>query len=98
MIMRVAFNVLSGKGADDSRSDDEELVEDTIDGVETGQALDMPPLEKEVEIEDLTWNRRSSPIRKTRKGKTGARTSAISIAGHSEPKELLGRIGCDKPT
>ena len=42
---------------------------------------------------------RSSAVRsRNQKRSTAARASAISIPGRGDHKELLGRIGCDKPT
>lgn len=99
LILRIAFNVLTGKGADDSRSDEEEGIDNAgLDEVETGQTLDLPPVEKEVDIDEIAWAKRSSPMKVSGKRKAGARTSGISLAGHGNKKELLGRIGCDKPT
>lgn len=123
MIVNVAYNVLVGKGADDSRSDDEndENEEDLIDEVEEldsaavhfaakqglAQAHMHPMMqfqEEEVGVEGLSTVRtasvrRTSPVTrsKTRRSVAG-RASGISIAGHSDHKELLGRIGCDKPS
>ncbi|PNS17994.1 hypothetical protein CAC42_3953 [Sphaceloma murrayae] len=99
MICRVAWGVLSGKPADDSRSEDEgedeeeeEEVEE-VPEVKIANKLPKAPKEEEVGVEELRFTRRSSP--RTRKSK--ARASGISIPGHSDHKELLGRIGCDKP-
>ena len=117
MILRVAYNVLSGKGADDSRSDDEgEAEEDDIQDVKeatlqiqghgahrnhyqpaTAKRKEFKPKEEEVGVEGLSFaKRRASPVNSYRK--SGGMTSGISISGHSDRKELLGRIGCDKPT
>ena len=117
MILRVAWNVVSGKGADDSRSDDEgEATEDDIQDKReallqdhehavqrsnyqplTAKRKDFRPKEEEVGVEGLSFAKRKvSPVNSYRK--SGSRTSGISIPGHSDRKELLGRIGCDKPT
>jgi len=61
------------------------------------------PVEEEVGVESLTFVRRSSPgvlsYKRSSSGRGGSsRTSGISIPGHGDRKELLGRIGCDKPT
>lgn len=129
MIIRVAITVLSGKPADDSRSDDEDDEEDIVEDLEvdhpqwngrppapavlagkqtdskskrtvTPPAANMVAYEEEVGVEGLNFarrnSRRSSPT--SSRGKTyKSRASGISIPGHSDRKELLGRIGCDKP-
>ncbi|GAB7356950.1 hypothetical protein MBLNU459_g7793t1 [Dothideomycetes sp. NU459] len=133
MICRVAYRVLSGKGADDTRSDDEGDEELDEGGDEEAaaaaasrdlfddQAMDFaqkepelalrnnqPFLEEEVGVEDLrfTNTRRTSASKRSASGGSSAaparrskgRASGISIPGHGDHKELLGRIGCDKPT
>ncbi|KAL2350100.1 TLC domain-containing protein [Cryomyces antarcticus] len=108
MIMRVAYNVLSGKGADDSRSDDEcaeddAADEDPIDQLRFDKEADvrMHGYEEEVGVDQMDFGRKTSPVRQFSKGrKSGGRASGISIPGHgySDRKELLGRIGCDKPS
>lgn len=129
MICRVAYGVLCGRGAEDSRSDDEGD-EDEDEEIENQFADDKiidfvaqkepelallrdQPLEEEVGVEELRFNN----IKK--KGANGVavaaaaaaaasstvparrskgRASGISIPGHGDHKELLGRIGCDKPS
>ena len=64
--------------------------------------LDMAPVEEDVGVESLTFTRRTSPGIRTFK-RSGGRggggmASGISIPGHGDRKELLGRIGCDKPS
>ncbi|KAF2843724.1 longevity assurance proteins LAG1/LAC1 [Patellaria atrata CBS 101060] len=112
MIVSVAVKVLSGKGADDSRSDDEECgdEDDLLSDIETAVKDGMThvpqsakPLEKEVGVEGLNFTRQSSPRVKGKayrqsSGGIGGRASGISIPGHGDRKELLGRIGCDKTT
>ncbi|KAK8234392.1 TLC domain-containing protein [Phyllosticta capitalensis] len=117
MIIKVAYRVLAGQGADDTRSDDEGEDEeeeshrpngaDPEDSLRRHEkpgtealkiaTLDQKPLEQEVGVEGLAFNtptrRRSERLYK----RTAPRTSGISIPGHSDRKELLGRIGCDKP-
>ena len=101
MIVRVAVNVLRGGNADDVRSDDEgddgedeEIHEKLIHTMEDQVVdLDEPqPFEEEVGVEAInlkgrTWNTRKST----------SHASGVSLPGHSDRKELLGRIGCDKP-
>lgn len=108
MIIRVAYRVLSGKGAEDVRSDDEgedeieeEEVEVEIPSYEThGDKAKAHPVE-EVDAESLNHKRRKNgaptPVRRSSR-RAGGRATAISIPGHGDHKELLGRIGCDKPS
>ena len=95
MIIRVAINVLKGAGADDTRSDDEG------DGLEDDEDEDefvyeeAQPLEEEVGVEEIdlkNWERRSGVKR------VPATSTGVSLPGHSDRKELLGRIGCEKQT
>jgi acyl-CoA-dependent ceramide synthase len=89
MIIRVAIKVIRGDGAEDSRSDDE--YEDEEDEEELIYE-EVRPLEQEVGVEDLDlkgWERRSGL-------KKQAAASGVSLPGHSDRKELLGRIGCEK--
>lgn len=107
-ILRIVFNVLRGSAADDLRSDDEgedeELEDETstaLNGIKTG--MELPPLEQEVGVESLTFARKNSPASAARNQRrqtrsSSSRSSGISIPGHGDRKELLGRIGCDKPT
>lgn len=105
MIVRVAYKVLKGSSADDSRSDDEgEASEDEIEELEVDhpasasvQLKYAQPLEEEVGVEELHFARRMSPSTRLYRRSSG-RASGISITGHSDRKELLGRIGCDKPS
>ncbi|TKX27195.1 sphingosine N-acyltransferase-like protein FUM18 [Elsinoe australis] len=93
MICRVAYGVLTGGAAEDTRSDDEGEDEEEEE-VQEVKIVHKAPKEEQVGAEELRFTRRSSPP-KTRKSK--GRASGISIPGHSDHKELLGRIGCDKP-
>ena len=117
MILRVAWGVISGKGVEDSRSDNEESdeLEDELEELEDS-ADDLAllehgeiPVKAESHADDAADEskqgaRRGSPTASSSSGGRGrrtrgaARTSAISIPGHGDRKELLGRIGCDKPT
>ncbi|KAI4113307.1 MAG: hypothetical protein LQ345_005686 [Seirophora villosa] len=105
MIVRVALKVLRGGEAEDSRSDDEDSVEDeSADGDERWENIRTcvephpiegpPPLEEEVRVESMNFApQRSSPTgRKYRKA--GSTASGVHLP--SDRKELLGRIGCDK--
>jgi acyl-CoA-dependent ceramide synthase len=94
MILRVAWGVISGKAAEDIRSDDEEDDEieiDLEDAISIREALEAAPKPRTASPA-LAGSSRGRRTRGT------ARTSAISIPGHGDRKELLGRIGCDKPT
>ena len=89
LIVRVALRVIRGDGADDVRSDDEaeENEEDEFEYEE------IQPLEEEVGVEAIDlkgWERRSG-MERVPTGSTG-----VSLAGHSERKEILNRIGCEK--
>lgn len=94
MIVRVAVKVLRGDGAEDSRSDDEAEEDDYDDD---GASVDFfyqeaRPLEEDVGVEALNlkgWERRVGIKRQ-------ANSSGVSLPGHSDRKELLGRIGCEK--
>jgi acyl-CoA-dependent ceramide synthase len=112
MIVKVVYKVISGQSADDVRSDDdgedEELEEDithtVVSAAKTG--VEWVPLEQEVGVEALSFASRkgtaahgSVSVGLSRKGRRStSRASGISIPGHGDRKELLGRIGCDKPS
>ncbi|KAF2758389.1 longevity assurance proteins LAG1/LAC1 [Pseudovirgaria hyperparasitica] len=113
MIIKVAYKVVTGQGADDVRSDDEgeDEEEEDFDVDEDLEAHHLNgmvqlPLEEEVGVEGLHFTRQGSPSKGSgvkgyrRNGnKSGSsRSSGISIPGHGDHKELLGRIGCDKPS
>lgn len=88
-IIGVAVRVLKGGSADDVRSDDEGAEEEEEEEYEYEEA---EPLEQEVGVEAIdlkNWERRTGV-------KRAASTSGVSLPGHSDRKELLGRIGCEK--
>ncbi|KAI5467842.1 putative longevity-assurance protein [Mariannaea sp. PMI_226] len=90
MIVRVVMKVLKGDSADDVRSDDEGGEEE--DEEDEFIYEEAQPLEQEVGVEELdlrNWERRTG-LRKQ------ASSSGVSLPGHSDRKELLGRIGCEK--
>jgi acyl-CoA-dependent ceramide synthase len=112
MIVRVAYSVLSGKSAQDSRSDDEEDIDDELE-IDEQEYDDTDPLSDSYDPEvkgaraesshdDATAKQAragaSQGKGRNRRAAAPARTSAISIPGHGDHKDLLGRIGCDKPT
>ncbi|QUC17650.1 uncharacterized protein UV8b_01891 [Ustilaginoidea virens] len=87
MIIRVVIKVLRGDGAEDSRSDDEGEDEEEEYVYEEAE-----PLEEEVDADEIdlrSWERRTGVNRQ-------ASSSGVSLPGHSDRKELLGRIGCEK--
>lgn len=94
-IAQVVVRVLQGNGADDVRSDGEDGEEEEVeeaDEDEKARLYAAEPLEQEVGVEDIdlkAWERRSGVKRST-----GA--SGVSLPGHSDRKELLNRIGCEK--
>lgn len=107
MILRVAWKVVKGGEAEDSRSDDEGECSDKetdgnkgdeqgLKGKHAGTIFDRPPLEEEVGVEsvNLCGQRPMSPTRRYRKVVGSA--TGVKLPGHSDRKELLGRIGCDK--
>lgn len=90
MIIGVAIRVLKGVGADDVRSDDEGDEDEEEDEFVYEEAQ---PLEEEVGVEELdlkSWERRTG-VKRAASSATG-----VSLPGHSDRKELLGRIGCEK--
>ncbi|KAK4237886.1 TLC domain-containing protein [Achaetomium macrosporum] len=87
LIIRVLIKVLNGSSAEDVRSDDE--AEDEEEYVYE----EAQPLEEEVGVEEIdlkNWERRTGVKRQA------SATTGVSLPGHSDRKELLGRIGCEK--
>lgn len=109
MILRVAYKVIRGGEAEDSRSDDEleegndergsdppEKEENMSNEHEGVLAIEMPvprPLEEEVGVEAINLGN-SRKSSSRRFRKGGGSASGVTIP--SDRKELLGRIGCDK--
>ncbi|KAI0407697.1 longevity-assurance protein [Xylaria palmicola] len=90
-IVRVAIRVVRGDGAEDVRSDDEgetdEVEEDEKDGLLNAQVFEE---EVGAEVIDFdAWKRRNGI-------KQAAKSSGASISRHSDRKELLNRIGCER--
>lgn len=101
--------MLKGTGADDLRSDDEgEDDEVEVDQTTTifnmattcGESgmSSMTPKEEEVGVDALTFARLNGASQRRQAKRESSRASGISIPGHGDRKELLGRIGCDKPS
>jgi len=122
MIIRVAYRVLSGKGAQDSRSDDEgddeeedeqseeeEVEIELLDpkgalGTANGQPQRFIVEDADGASVNLAGNKGKKaaapavPVRRSSRRNPVTKASGISIPGHGDKKELLGRIGCDKPS
>lgn len=90
-IVRVAVQVVRGDSAEDVRSDDEEE-EDDAEEDEKDEFENTQMVEEEVTAEDVdfdAWKRRNG-VKQT------ATTSGASLSRHSDRKELLNRIGCER--
>jgi acyl-CoA-dependent ceramide synthase len=112
LIVKVVYKVVSGQGADDVRSDDEgddeEEVEKDITHAVLNAAIkgaEWVPVEEEVGVESLSFASRKSTavnggsVVGVGVGRKSARRSTSRASGISlDRKELLGRIGCDKPS
>ncbi|KAF1849179.1 longevity assurance proteins LAG1/LAC1 [Cucurbitaria berberidis CBS 394.84] len=108
-IAKIVYKVLSGSSADDVRSDDEgddeEIEEDNTRTIfnavtvcsESGMSA-MTPKEEEVGVDGLTFAKMNATSQRRQVRRESSRASGISIPGHGDRKELLGRIGCDKPS
>jgi very-long-chain ceramide synthase len=111
-IIRVAYKVLSGQGAEDTRSDDEDETEEENEGEVTASQLEALPTEKQglpmtngtfIEKDVLSTDQhfsgsgRTSSTRRKKDG-GGGHSSSVNLLAGSDRKELLGRIGCDKPS
>ncbi|KAI8158286.1 Sphingosine N-acyltransferase-like protein [Colletotrichum sp. SAR 10_70] len=86
-IIRVTVRVLKGASAEDVRSDVEEAEETEIEYVMMGA------VEKEVGVESIdlkAWEFRHA------KKSTGSRITGARLRSHSDRKDFLNRIGCEK--
>lgn len=99
MIVRVAYGVISGGNAEDSRSDDEDEGEEVEDQIASPVPAHLVAKDgataDPIEIETVPGldRRRSNgaaPVRARGRGRVPF--------DPSERKALLGRIGCEKPT
>lgn len=97
LIIKVAVKVLKGGQADDVRSDDEteELEERSTLQFEKLDPIEIMPLEEEVGVEAINLKGRVSSSSKRYKKSTSS-ASGVTLPGHSDRKELLGRIGCER--
>jgi acyl-CoA-dependent ceramide synthase len=94
LIIQVAMRVIQGGSPEDVRSDDEGDEEEDYGVREDEEEEEAKPLEVEAGVEDVDlkkWERRAG-VKRT----AGSSTSGISLPGHSDRKELLNRIGCEK--
>jgi very-long-chain ceramide synthase len=96
-IVRVAVRVLRGDSAEDVRSDDEDEEEEDVEEEkgDWAESEKVQVFEEEVEAEMVdfdAWKRRNG-VRETA---ATTRTSGASISRHSDRKELLNRIGCER--
>ena len=111
-IIRVAYKVLSGQGAEDTRSDDEddeeeeeevsphlETVPTEKQGSQNGSAS-LPFIEKDVLSTDQHFDSSNSSRKasSSRRKKESGHSSSVNLLAGSDRKELLGRIGCDRPS
>ena len=90
LAIRVALRTLRGDGADDPRSDDEA---DDLEDEDEVVFEEARPLEEEVGVDEIdlkNWERRAGLKR------PATTATGVSLPGHSDRKELLGRIGCEK--
>jgi acyl-CoA-dependent ceramide synthase len=100
MIARVALKVLQGAPANDVRSDDEddELEDETEIDEKSSPSFHRvvgeveQPYEEEVGVESINFKGRTSNASRYKKSTSA---TGVSLPGHSDRKELLGRIGCD---
>lgn len=97
LIVRVAVKVIRGGEPEDPRSDDEdeEEDEDTEPVIyEKLEPIEVIPLEEEVGVESINLKGRTASSKRYKKSVSSS--SGVTLPGHSDRKELLGRIGCDK--
>ncbi|KAK2861381.1 hypothetical protein FQN49_004254 [Arthroderma sp. PD_2] len=101
MIIKVALGVVwTGSSAEDTRSDDEEEVEDA-EPKEKASISSARNAGASTSSDGSSWSRsvmtngsnhQSHPVRiRTTRGR-------VTLSDHNDRKTLLGRIGCDKPS
>ncbi|KAI1129149.1 longevity-assurance protein [Nemania abortiva] len=90
-IVQVAIRVVRGDGAEDVRSDDEEEDDEVEEDEKVGfENIEVVEEEVTAEMVDFdAWKRRNG-VKQT------ARSSSASLSRHSDRKELLNRIGCER--
>ncbi|RKF61884.1 Sphingosine N-acyltransferase-like protein FUM18 [Erysiphe neolycopersici] len=94
MIVQVAIRVLRGGQADDSRSDDEEIIDEKV--VLESNEMDIC-IRQEPSVESINVKGKIFSVGRSRYiGKGSSHATGVNLPGHKDPKDLLGRIGCDK--
>lgn len=102
VILRIAVHVVrTGGSAEDTRSDDEDAEEPVGNGAARANTVDRAAVAIDGSNSDGPWrqsvissgsNQNHHPVRiRTARGR-------VTLSDQNERKELLGRIGCDKPT
>ncbi|KAK3942760.1 TLC domain-containing protein [Diplogelasinospora grovesii] len=93
VIVRVAMKVLKGGSPEDLRSGDEAEEDEGEEEVDSDEEVTQSPqpLEEEVGVEAIDLKRRVHAKRVSVTSTTG-----VSLPGHSDRRELLNRIGCEK--
>lgn len=97
MIVRVAAKVIAGGSSEDTRSDDESDELDEYECIPQEGRHEAVPLEEQVGVEAINLkgrSRKKSPAKKNKKAMSN--TTGVTLPGHSDRKELLGRIGCER--
>ncbi|KAI0206151.1 longevity-assurance protein [Astrocystis sublimbata] len=90
-IVRVAVKVLRGDNAEDVRSDDEDEEDEVEEDEKVGFENEHMVEEVSAEVIDFdAWKRRQGIAQ------AASRSSGASISRHSDRKELLNRIGCER--
>ncbi|KAK4221658.1 longevity-assurance protein [Podospora fimiseda] len=91
-IFRVTLRVLKGASAEDVRSDGEDEESDVVEEWEEEEVVE----EEEVGVDSIdlkAWERRNAAKKQT---SSSTRTSGVRVRSHSERKDILNRIGCEK--
>lgn len=88
-IVKIVLRMFQGKPAEDVRSNSE--AEDSEEEAEDVDETERPQyLEREVDAEAINWTARASAAKVSSSG------GSVHFRGHTDRKELLNRIGCDK--
>lgn len=96
MIVQVAVKVFREAEVEDTRRDDEDEEEYEQEDVIRKNLvyIEVVPLEEEAGVEGINLKARASSSKRYKKSMSSS--SGVTLPGHSDRKELLGRIGCDK--
>ncbi|KAJ3484022.1 hypothetical protein NLG97_g7160 [Lecanicillium saksenae] len=87
-IVKIVVRMFQGMPAEDVRSNSE-AEEDEVD-VTDSESERPPYLEEDVDAASLNWSGRASATKANSSG------GSLHFRGHSDRKELLNRIGCEK--